>query len=43
VARADVARATELLMTGDVYPAAEMRQWGVVNRILPPPFASCYP
>ena len=22
-------------MTGDVYPAAEMHQWGVVNRIVP--------
>jgi len=22
-------------MTGDVYPAAEMHQWGVVNRIQP--------
>ena len=22
-------------MTGDVYPAAEMYQWGVVNRLLP--------
>jgi enoyl-CoA hydratase/carnithine racemase len=36
VARVDVARATELVLTGDVYPAAEMHQWGVVNRILPP-------
>jgi len=36
VARAGVARAAELVMTGDVYPAAEMHQWGVVNRILPP-------
>ena len=35
VARAGVARAAELVMTGDVYPAAEMHQWGVVNRILP--------
>ena len=34
VARAGVARATELVMTGDVYPAAEMQQWGVVNRIV---------
>src|SRR6266566_1054355 len=30
-----VARAAELVMTGDVYPAAEMHQWGVVNRLLP--------
>jgi enoyl-CoA hydratase/carnithine racemase len=35
VARAGVARATELVMTGDIYPAAELHQWGVVNRILP--------
>ncbi len=35
VARAGVARAAELVMTGDVYPAAEMHQWGVVNRVLP--------
>jgi enoyl-CoA hydratase/carnithine racemase len=34
-ARAGVARAAELVMTGDVYPAAEMYQWGVVNRLLP--------
>jgi enoyl-CoA hydratase/carnithine racemase len=36
VARAGVARAAALVMTGDIYPAAEMHQWGVVNRILPP-------
>jgi enoyl-CoA hydratase/carnithine racemase len=35
VARAGVARAAELVMTGDVYPATEMHQWGVVNRLLP--------
>ena len=35
VARAGVARAAELVMTGDIYPAAEMHQWGVVNRITP--------
>lgn len=35
VARAGVARAAELVMTGDVYPAAEMHQWGVVNRLRP--------
>jgi enoyl-CoA hydratase/carnithine racemase len=29
------ARAAELVMTGDVYPAAGMHRWGVVNRILP--------
>jgi enoyl-CoA hydratase/carnithine racemase len=33
VARAGVARAAELVMTGDLYPAAELHQWGVVNRI----------
>ena len=35
VARAGAARAAELVMTGDIYPAAEMQQWGVVNRVLP--------
>jgi enoyl-CoA hydratase/carnithine racemase len=35
VARAGVARAAELVMTGDIYRAAELHQWGVVNRILP--------
>jgi len=35
VARAGAARAAELVMTGDVYPAADMHRWGVVNRILP--------
>ena len=25
---------------GDVYPAAEMHQWGVVNRLLPAPTRS---
>jgi enoyl-CoA hydratase/carnithine racemase len=36
VARAGVARAAELVMTGDTYPAAVMHQWGVLNRILAP-------
>ncbi len=36
VARAGVARAAELVMTGDIYPAAEMHKWGVVNRVLAP-------
>jgi enoyl-CoA hydratase/carnithine racemase len=36
VARAGVARAAELVMTGDTYPAAVLHQWGVVNRILAP-------
>ncbi len=35
MARAGVARAAELVMTGDIYPAAELHQWGVINRILP--------
>jgi enoyl-CoA hydratase/carnithine racemase len=35
VARAGVARAAELVMTGDVYQAAEMHLWGVVTRLLP--------
>ncbi|MBV9205335.1 MAG: enoyl-CoA hydratase/isomerase family protein [Actinobacteria bacterium] len=34
VARAGVARAAELVMTGDVYHAAELHQWGVVNRVV---------
>jgi enoyl-CoA hydratase/carnithine racemase len=34
VARAGVARAAELVMTGDIYPAAELHQWGVVNRVV---------
>ena len=36
VARAGVARAAELVMTGDVYQAAELHQWGVVNRVVAP-------
>ncbi len=35
VARAGVARAAELVMTGDIYPAADLHQWGVLNRLLP--------
>jgi enoyl-CoA hydratase/carnithine racemase len=35
VARAGYARAAELVMTGEVYRAATMCQWGVVNRVLP--------
>lgn len=35
VARAGVARAAEFVMTGDIYPAAELHTWGVVNRLLP--------
>ena len=34
-ARAGVARAAELVMTGDIYAAAEMHAWGVVNRLRP--------
>jgi enoyl-CoA hydratase/carnithine racemase len=35
VARAGVARAAELVLTGDMYAATELRDWGVVNRIAP--------
>lgn len=35
VARAGVARAAEFVMTGDIYPAAELHAWGVVNRVVP--------
>ena len=34
-ARAGVARAAEFVMTGDVYPARELQEWGVVNRLRP--------
>lgn len=34
-ARAGSARAAELVMTGDIYPAAKLHQWGVVNRLRP--------
>jgi enoyl-CoA hydratase/carnithine racemase len=33
--RAGPARARELVMTGRVYPAAKLADWGVVNRVLP--------
>ncbi|MDQ6915818.1 MAG: enoyl-CoA hydratase/isomerase family protein [Actinomycetota bacterium] len=33
--RAGPSRARELVMTGRVYPAATMAEWGVVNRVLP--------
>ncbi len=33
-ARAGVARAKELVLTGDLYDAATLQQWGVVNRVL---------
>jgi enoyl-CoA hydratase/carnithine racemase len=33
--RAGRARARELVYTGDVYSAEAMREWGVVNRVLP--------
>ena len=33
--RAGPARARELVMTGDLYPAETMRQWGVINRVAP--------
>jgi len=35
VARAGVARAAELVLTGDTYSAATMHEWGVVNRLVP--------
>ncbi len=33
--RAGPARARELVMTGELYPAETMRQWGVINRVAP--------
>jgi enoyl-CoA hydratase/carnithine racemase len=33
--RAGVARAKELVFTGDLYDAATLEQWNVVNRVLP--------
>lgn len=33
--RAGVGRAKELVFTGDLYDAATMERWGVVNRVLP--------
>ena len=35
--RAGPARARELVMTGDLYPAETLRQWGVINRVVPLP------
>lgn len=34
-ARAGVGRAKELVLTGDLYDAATLERWGVVNRVLP--------
>ena len=34
-ARAGYARACEFVMTGDLYDAAELHSWGVVNRVRP--------
>jgi enoyl-CoA hydratase/carnithine racemase len=34
-ARAGAARAAEFVMTGDVYPARELYEWGVINRLRP--------
>lgn len=34
-ARAGVGRAKEFVMTGEVYPAATLERWNVVNRVLP--------
>ena len=33
VGRAGAARAAEAVLTGRIYPAAEMERWGVVNRV----------
>ena len=33
--RAGPARARELVMTGELYSAATLERWGVVNRVLP--------
>jgi enoyl-CoA hydratase/carnithine racemase len=33
--RAGPGRAKELIFTGERYPAAELAQWNVVNRVLP--------
>jgi enoyl-CoA hydratase/carnithine racemase len=33
--RAGPARARELVMTGDLYPAETLRQWNVLNRVVP--------
>jgi enoyl-CoA hydratase/carnithine racemase len=33
--RAGVARAREFVMSGDLYDAATLQSWGVVNRVLP--------
>ena len=35
-ARAGVGRAKELVFTGDLYDAATLERWNVVNRVLPP-------
>lgn len=34
--RAGPARAREFVMSGDLYPAETMFEWGVINKILPP-------
>ena len=36
VTRAGAGRALEAVITGRAYPAETMRDWGVVNRVLPP-------
>jgi enoyl-CoA hydratase/carnithine racemase len=33
--RAGSARARELVMTGDIYDAATLERWNVINRVLP--------
>lgn len=35
VARAGVAHATEMVFTGQKYPSSTLRDWGVVDRVLP--------
>lgn len=35
VARAGIGRAAEMVLTGAIYPAAELASWGVVDKVLP--------
>lgn len=32
-----LARAKEIILTGDLYPAADLHRWGLLNRVVPPP------
>jgi enoyl-CoA hydratase/carnithine racemase len=34
-ARAGIARATEIVFTGGIYPATDFERWGIVNRLRP--------